>query len=54
MIATDTLDAVNVIGASGVKTITDIVPAALNRLGDNTRGISSGFQMLDYTSGGLS
>lgn len=51
--ATDTLDAVNVIGASGVKTIKDIVPAALNRLSDNTRGISSGFHMLDYTSGGF-
>jgi len=51
--AIDTMDAVNVIGASGVETVADIMPAAINRLGDNTRGISSGFSMLDYTSGGF-
>ena len=51
--AIDTMDAVNVIGASGVETVADIMPAAINRLGDNTRGISSGFHMLDYTTGGF-
>lgn len=51
--AIDTMEAVNVIGASGVETVADIMPAAINRLGDNTRGISSGFHMLDYTTGGF-
>lgn len=51
--AIDTLDAVRVIGASGVETVSDIIPAALNRLGDNTRGVSSGFTMMDYITGGF-
>lgn len=51
--ATDTLDAVNVIGASGVETVIDIMPTVINRLGDNTRGISTGFHMLDYICGGF-
>lgn len=51
--ANDTMDAVNVIGASGVETVIDIMPTVLNRLGDTTRGISTGFHMLDYISGGF-
>ena len=51
--ATDTMDAVNVIGASGVETVIDIMPTVINRLGDNTRGISTGFHMLDYICGGF-
>lgn len=51
--ANDTMDAVNVIGASGVETVIDIMPTVLNRLGDTTRGISTGFHMLDYITGGF-
>ena len=51
--ANDTMDAVNVIGASGVETVIDIMPTVLNRLGDTSRGISTGFHMLDYITGGF-
>ena len=51
--ANDTMDAVNVIGASGVETVIDIMPTVINRLGDTTRGISTGFHMLDYICGGF-
>lgn len=51
--ANDTIDAVNVIGASGVETVIDIMPTVINRLGDTTRGISTGFHMLDYICGGF-
>ncbi len=51
--ANDTMDAVNMIGASGVETVIDIMPTVLNRLGDTSRGISTGFHMLDYITGGF-
>jgi len=51
--ANDTMAAVNVIGASGVETVIDIMPTVLNRLGDTSRGISTGFHMLDYITGGF-
>lgn len=51
--ANDTMNAVNMIGASGVETVIDIMPTVLNRLGDTSRGISTGFHMLDYITGGF-
>ena len=52
-IANDTIQSVNAVGSADTARIGDVMPTVINMLGDKTRGISTGFQMLDYVSGGL-
>lgn len=52
-IADGTIQSVNSVGSVNITPISDVIPTVLNRLGDNTRGISSGFYTMDYVSGGF-
>jgi len=50
--ARSVLNEVGSIGSSGIVRIEDCLPEVTNRLGDNSRGIPTGFRMLDaYTRG---
>lgn len=48
-----TLDAINSIGAKSEQTLADILPEVLNRLGDKTLGIRTGFRALDAVAKGF-
>lgn len=47
------LDEASAIGSQGAMKIAEFIPAALNRLGDTTRGKSTGFTTLDIVTGGF-
>lgn len=51
--AQTTLDAINAVGSSKVVTLSDMLPHVANRLGDTTRGLQTGFGILDYVTGGF-
>ncbi|MEN6594699.1 MAG: replicative DNA helicase [Clostridiaceae bacterium] len=51
--ARQVLDTVSAIGASGVTRLGDCLPEVANRLGNNTRGISTGYVALDAVTRGL-
>ena len=52
-IAQATMDKVNSIGSSKSIMASDVLPIALNRLGDTTRGLSTGFTVIDIVTGGF-
>ena len=52
-IALSTMDKVNAVGSSKSSKVSELIPATLNRMGDTTRGISTGFTMLDIVTGGF-
>lgn len=51
--ARQVVDAVSSIGATGITRLADCLPEVSNRLGNNTRGISTGYISLDAVTRGL-
>ena len=52
-IEADTMSKVNSIGSTDMESTLDYMPIVVNRLGDTSRGVTTGFNTFDYVCGGF-